>query len=70
MNEAVILSKWGMLSWQQKWNNLVQRMHNGHRATIWYISWMQDTCMLYAGLLKAEATALFLMRTEVIKLNA
>jgi hypothetical protein len=26
--------------------------------------------MLYAGLLKAEATALFLMRTEVIGLNA
>ena len=36
----------------------------------WTTPWKQDRRILYAGLSKAEATALFLMRTEVIGLNA
>ena len=45
-------------------------MRGGHKATAWRTPWAQDTRKLYAGLTKAEATALFLMRTEVIGLNA
>jgi hypothetical protein len=36
----------------------------------WTTPWEQDRSKLYAGLSKATATALFLMRTEVIGLNA
>jgi hypothetical protein len=41
-----------------------------YRATVWHTLWSQDTHKVYTGLSKAEATALFLMRTEVIGLNA
>ena len=37
---------------------------------VWQAPWKQDTRRLYAGLTKAEATALIQMRTEVIGLNA
>jgi hypothetical protein len=36
----------------------------------WLTPWKYDCRKLYTGLTKAEATALFLMRTEVIGLNA
>ena len=36
----------------------------------WLAPWTQDTRLLYDDLTKIEATALFLMRTEVIGLNA
>lgn len=39
-------------------------------AATWRTPWTQDPRKLYAGLSKAESTALFLMRTEVIGLNA
>ena len=38
--------------------------------TAWTTPWTQDRRKLYADLKKAEATALFLMRVEVIGLNA
>ena len=69
-SEASLINKWGMLSWQQRWTNQAQRVRGGHKATAWRTPWAQDTRKLYAGLTKAEATALFLMRTEVIGLNA
>jgi hypothetical protein len=37
---------------------------------IWLVLWTQKTRLLYEGLTKAETTALFLIRTEVIGLNA
>ena len=45
-------------------------MRNTHRPATWTTPWEQDRSKLYAGLPKAAATALFLMRTEVIGLNA
>ena len=36
----------------------------------WTTLWKQDPCELYAHLTKAESTALFLMRTEIIGLDA
>jgi hypothetical protein len=37
---------------------------------VWTTPWKQSPRRLYVGLTKAEATALFLLRTEVIGLNA
>jgi hypothetical protein len=40
------------------------------RAATWRTPWSTPTIPMYEGLTKAEATALFLLRTEVIGLNA
>jgi len=37
---------------------------------MWKTPWGKPTILLYKGLIKAEAIALFLLRTEVIGLNA
>ncbi len=39
-------------------------------ATTWNDPWQLQTVALYEGLQKHEATALFLLRTEIIGLNA
>jgi len=69
-NEKALIAKWMDLAWHQRWTNEDRRHNSRHRAMIWNTPWSQDTRMLYAGLSKAEATALLLMRTEVIGLNA
>ena len=61
-----LLKKWAELEWQRQW----QTKARGGRATTWQTPWAKRTVTLYKGLSKAESTALFLMRVEVIGLNA
>ena len=70
--EAVLVREWGDLTWRRAWEQLAHR-HRGQSAmpaAVWRTPWKHDPRMLYEGLSKAEATALFLMRSEVIGLNA
>ena len=55
--------------WKAAWEKEATKPRLRPPAT-WLTPWEQDPRMLYAGLTKSEATALFLMRTEVIGLNA
>ena len=70
LSEASYIKRWGELTWQRRWEAAVQRLPSRRPAAVWRTPWAQDPRRLYAGLSKAEATALFLMRTEVIGLNA
>jgi hypothetical protein len=63
---TTILAKWAELEWQRQW----QTKAKGKRATTWQTPWTNQTVTLYKGLSKAESTALFLMRVEIIGLNA
>lgn len=55
--------------WKARWEKarVTPRGHN--LPATWTNDWKLDRRTLYAGLSKAEATALFLLRTEVIGLN-
>jgi len=68
--DPTLLKRWGNLAWQRRWEGIARKLPNRHRAATWNTPWAQDVRKLYAGLTKAEATALILMRTEVIGLNA
>jgi hypothetical protein len=57
---------WADLTWKQRWEKTAQ----GKRASTWHTPWGTPTIPLYKGLNKAEATALFLLRVEVLGLNA
>ena len=63
---TTLLAKGAEIEWQQQW----QAKARGKKATTWRTPWDTHTLPLYEGLSKAEATALFLMRVEVIGLNA
>lgn len=67
---ASLIERWRELAWQRRWEDSIRKLPPRHSAIVWRTPWAQDPRMLYAGLSKAEATALFLMRTEVIGLNA
>jgi hypothetical protein len=54
--------------WKQRWLATAAKSYN--TAVTWRTPWELEPRTLYAGLSKAESTALFLMRTEVIGLNA
>jgi len=69
-SKAKLINDWGRAEWRTRWERAKQRIPGQYRATTWLAPWTQDTRLLYDGLTKAEATALFLMRTEVIGLNA
>jgi hypothetical protein len=56
-------------AWEIKWTQAAAERTQRAPAT-WTTPWKQDCRRLYAGLSKAQATALFLMRTEVIGMNA
>ena len=60
------MGKWADLEWKRQW----QTKARGRKATTWQTPWAEQTIPLYKGLSKAESTALFLMRVEVIGLNA
>lgn len=63
---TTLLAHWADQVWQAKWLN-----SGGRRgASTWKGHWKDKIIALYEGLTKAEATALFLLRTEVIGLNA
>ena len=57
-------------AWKERWEAKASKYRGPRPPTTWITPWKQDCRKLYAGLSKAEATALFLMRTEVIGLNA
>jgi hypothetical protein len=69
-DDMTLLKSWGLAAWQAQWNRTVQALPRQRAATAWSTPWPQDLRRLYAGLSKAEATALFLLRTEVLGLNA
>ena len=52
--------------WRLRWESAV----GNRRVAVWKTPWKQDPRLLYVGLSKADATALFLIRIEVIGLNA
>jgi len=60
------LDRWTNLEWRRRWTHKIGRQ----KAATWKTDWMQPVHLLYDGLLKHEATALFLLRTEVLGLNA
>jgi reverse transcriptase-like protein/retrotransposon-encoded endonuclease len=65
-NHTTLLAHWADREWQIRWQN-----GGGLRdAATWKGHWKDKVTKLYEGLPKVEATALFLLRTEVIGLNA
>jgi hypothetical protein len=63
---TTLISIWGDLVWRQRW----ERKAYGQKATTWRNPWKMQVLPLYENLTKAEATALFLLRTEILGLNA
>jgi hypothetical protein len=59
------LAIWHDALWRKRWKSQA----NGRTATTWQSPWPFQTIKLYEDLQKHEATALFLLRTEVIGLN-
>jgi hypothetical protein len=57
---------WMDAIWRKKW----KETSIGKRPTAWRTPWSAQPLTLYDGLTKAESTALFLLRTEVIGLRA
>jgi hypothetical protein len=53
--------------WEARWRKKAKA--TASRATTWKSKWQQQPLSLYEGLQKHEATALFLLRTEVMGLN-
>jgi hypothetical protein len=53
--------------WETRWRTTANAVPR--RATTWKSEWQQQPLSLYEGLQKHEATALFLLRAEVLGLN-
>jgi hypothetical protein len=68
-SEDRLLSLEAVKDWKARWEKAKPRSRR-HLPTTWTTPWEYDNRKLYAGLTKAEATAVFLLRTEVIGLNA
>jgi hypothetical protein len=66
-SEKRLLKEWVLRTWKNRWNQ--ERQTHRSAAVAWQSCWEEDPRKLYAGLTKAESTALFLMRTEIIGLN-
>jgi len=64
--EVTLISRGLDIAWKERWTETAQ----GKTATTWRTPWTQPVLRLYENLRKHEATALFLLRTEVIGLNA
>lgn len=63
---TTLITLWADLQWRKRWERTAQN----RRASTWNTPWTAQTVPLYEGLTKAEATALFLLRTEVLGLKA
>jgi hypothetical protein len=63
---ATLIARWADLEWKHRWKS--KGSHS--QAATWHTPWSQQVLRLYEGLSKHEATALFLLRTEVIGLKA
>jgi hypothetical protein len=55
--------------WRQRWEAEAEKRQN-QRAKTWHSSWKLRPLALYGDRPKHEATALFLLRTEVLGINA
>jgi len=64
--ESTLLAKWANLTWRNRW----REKQKNQKATTWHTPWTQSPLKLYSNLPKHEATALFLLRTEVLGLNS
>ena len=64
--QKTAITKWMDREWEKRWRQAAR----GRRATTWLNPWQKQTLRIYEGLPKHEATALFLLRTEVLGLNA
>jgi hypothetical protein len=53
------------MKWEEQW----RQYGTNRREATWRETWTKQPRRLYDGCTKAQATALFLMRTEVIGLN-
>ena len=62
---TTLILRWLDREWKKQWMAVAQ----GKSATTWRTPWTQPVLWLYKGLQKHEATALFLLQTEVIGLN-
>lgn len=65
-NPATLIDEWADLEWKIRW----QQKARDKEAMTWKTPWQKDTLKLYSDQPKHQATALFLLRTEVIGLNA
>ena len=63
---ATLITRWAELEWRRRWLEKAK----ARKESTWRTPWEVSTLSLYEGLTKPEATALFLLRTEVIGLNA
>jgi len=63
--EKSTIDEWAELEWKRRW----QRKAKNRREATWNTPWEQSTLKLYSDLPKHQASALFLLRTEVIGLN-
>jgi hypothetical protein len=64
--EKSVIDEWADLEWRRRWNQTARNK----KAATWKTPWKKSTAALYSNLPKHQATALFLLRTEVIGLNA
>ena len=65
------ITKWAELEWERRWKKAARtQTARGQEATTWSNPWATRTSKLYEGLPKYLATALLLLRTEVLGLNA
>ena len=55
--------------WRKRWMAAAEKHGNLRRGATWRGKWEEQPLFLYEGLRKHEATALFLMRTEVLGLK-
>jgi hypothetical protein len=64
--QKTAITKWMDQEWEKRWRQAAI----GRTATTWLDPWQKQILKIYEGLPKYIATALFLLRTEVIGLNA
>ncbi len=60
------IDEWADLEWRRRWTQAARNK----KAATWKTPWKESAAALYSDLPKHQATALFLLRTEVIGLNA
>src|SRR5947207_2247165 len=66
-----LITKWAELEWERRWKKAARtQTARGQEATTWSNLWATRMSKLYKGLLKYLATALLLLCTEVLGLNA
>src|SRR5436305_1692868 len=64
--DTSLIARWTNLEWERRWS----KQARGKTVTTGATPWTAKTMTLYEGLKKHEATALFLLRTEILGLNA